>query len=211
MNSKANEPNISNEQDEVSTESSPNTVISGVRLPVSRYALFFLLLMLGAGADLVTKHYVFQHYYQFEFGADNSPIWWINGILGIQTSTNAGALFGFGQGFSKLFATLSVLVLVGIITWLFVFKGAVDRWLTFAFGLISGGIIGNFYDRVGWGYNPAHPAYIKNHVRDWIHFNLDGIPIFNPWPNFNIADALLVTGAIMLFLHAFLFSAKTDA
>jgi signal peptidase II len=27
--------------------------------------------------------------------------------------------------------------------------------------------------------------------------------IFNPWPNFNIADSLLVTGAIMLVVHAF--------
>jgi lipoprotein signal peptidase len=26
--------------------------------------------------------------------------------------------------------------------------------------------------------------------------------IFNPWPNFNIADSLLVTGAIMLIVHA---------
>jgi lipoprotein signal peptidase len=28
------------------------------------------------------------------------------------------------------------------------------------------------------------------------------LAIFNPWPNFNIADSLLVTGAIMLVVHA---------
>lgn len=200
-----------NQLGSVSTDSPQATIDQGVRFPKSRYALFFLPLIFGAIADLVSKHYIFSRFYRFHFMEDNTPIWWIEGILGIQTSTNAGALFGIGQGFSWLFATLSVFVLLGILLWLFVFKGAVDRWLTFALGLIGGGIIGNFYDRVGWGYNPDHPAIIKNHVRDWIHFHLDGVPFFNPWPNFNIADALLVTGAIMLFLHAFLYSSANQS
>jgi signal peptidase II len=39
-------------------------------------------------------------------------------------------------------------------------------------------------------------------VRDWILFEWKGIPFLEPWPNFNIADSLLVTGAIMLVVHA---------
>jgi len=109
-----------------------------------------------------------------------------------------------------LFAGLSIAVLLAILAWLFVFRGILDRWLTLALGLISGGIIGNFVDRVGWGYDPAHPIDIKYHVRDWIHFHLEGVPWFNPWPNFNIADSLLVTGAVMLFLHALFFTEKIE-
>jgi lipoprotein signal peptidase len=34
--------------------------------------------------------------------------------------------------------------------------------------------------------------------------------MFNPWPNFNIADSLLVTGAIMLVVHAFVWREGTE-
>ena len=43
---------------------------------------------------------------------------------------------------------------------------------------------------------------MRDNVRDWILFRLEGVPFFDPWPNFNIADSLLVAGAILLFLHA---------
>jgi signal peptidase II len=72
--------------------------------------------------------------------------------------------------------------------------------------MISGGILGNLYDRVGLGYVATYPMEIKNNVRDWILFELDGVRIFDPWPNFNIADSLLVCGAIMLFIHAFFYT-----
>jgi signal peptidase II len=35
-------------------------------------------------------------------------------------------------------------------------------------------------------------------VRDWLHFKINGIV---DWPVFNIADSLLVCGAIILFWH----------
>lgn len=176
------------------------------RIPRSRFALFLFPLFLGAAVDLWSKHVVFKHYFPSDFGSGYEPSWWIDGILGIQTSTNAGALFGIGQGLSWVFASLSVIVFAGIVIWLFVFRGALDRWLTLTLGLISAGIIGNFVDRVGWGYDPTRPIEIKYHVRDWIHFNLEGVYFFNPWPNFNVADSLLVTGAIMLLVHALFFS-----
>jgi signal peptidase II len=48
-------------------------------------------------------------------------------------------------------------------------------------------------------------------VRDWILFRLEGVPFFDPWPNFNIADSALVIGAILLFLHAFITPAEKTA
>ena len=49
-------------------------------------------------------------------------------------------------------------------------------------------------------------------MRDWILFTWpeSGLKIFDPWPNFNIADSLLVTGAIMLVVHALVWREKTD-
>ena len=132
--------------------------------------------------------------------------YWVDGIFGIQTSTNPGALFGVGQGLSWVFAILSFVALVGIIGWLFVWKAAWDRWLTTALGFITGGILGNLYDRLGLGYLPEYPESIKTNVRDWIFFRLEGWWMLDPWPNFNIADSVLVTGAIMLFIHALIFA-----
>lgn len=183
----------------------------GVRPSLGRYALFCLPLTLGLAADLITKSYMFRHFYDPDKIGAQEKHWWIEGIFGIQTSTNPGALFGFGSGHSTTFAALSVVALVGIVIWVFAFGAWRDRWLTFSLGMICGGIFGNLYDRIGLGYTPGFPPSIRTNVRDWILFNLDGVPYFNPWPNFNIADALLVTGAIMLFVHAFLYPPEDES
>lgn len=132
---------------------------------------------------------------------DEAHWWLIPNVLGIQTSTNQGALFGLGQGNSLLFATLSIGALIGIFIWLFVAKAARDWWITITLGVICGGIIGNLYDRLGLWHGPDPGPFEKNAVRDWIHFRVEGLPFFDPWPNFNIADSLLVCGALSLFIH----------
>ena len=86
---------------------------------------------------------------------------------------------------------------------------AQSRWMTIALGLITGGILGNLYDRMGFGYVARYGEQHVYHVRDWIHFRLQGVPFCDPWPNFNIADSLLVTGAIMLFVFALIFPDPT--
>ena len=180
-----------------------------VRLPSSRYILFFCIAAAGLAADLITKHFAFKHYFDpTQIG--QQPRWLVDGIFGLQTATNPGALFGMGSGFSWLFAILSVVAVSVIFGWLFLFKGAVDRWLTFTLALITGGILGNLYDRVGLGALPSYPQEIHTNVRDWILFRLQGVPFFDPWPNFNLADCWLVCGAALLFFHA-LFLAPDDS
>jgi signal peptidase II len=170
-------------------------------LPLNRYVVYFALASVGCAADLWTKHAVFKWRGLPQF--DNE--WWlIENRFGIQTSLNPGALFGMGAGWWWLFASLSVVALIGIITWLFWFRAASDRWITVALGIVSGGILGNLYDRLGLDKLPGVPPELMHSVRDWILFVWPEIKlqIFNPWPNFNIADTLLVTGAIMLVVHA---------
>ncbi len=185
-----------------------NNTNQGERPSLGRYALFFLPAMIGLAADLMTKSYMFANHFSVERAEQGYPQaqqWWVEGIFGIQTSTNPGALFGIGKGFSWLFAIFSVVAVIGILAWLFRFGGIKDRWLTFAMGLVTGGVFGNLYDRVGWGFTEGFPEAIRTNVRDWVLFRLEGVPMFDPWPNFNIADAVLVAGAIMLFVHAFMF------
>lgn len=176
-------------------------------MPVNRFALFFGLATMGVVLDLWTKSYMFTHYFDPTNTESHQTIHWlIEGVFGIQASTNPGALFGIGRGLSWLFAALSFLALSGIFCWLFVWKAAKDRWLTVALGLITGGILGNLYDRLGFGYLSDYPESIRTNVRDWIYFRLEGVPMFDPWPNFNFADSFLVCGAVMLFVHALFFS-----
>jgi signal peptidase II len=178
------------------------------------YATFFALAAVGGSLDLLTKEAIFR---AFGYPGQQATWWLVQDRLGIQTALNPGALFGMGGGKRMIFAALSVAALAGIFSWLFLWKAARDRWLTFALGIISGGIIGNLYDRLGlWhfrGLPEGMDAEYTGAVRDWILFQWKEVPLrmFNPWPNFNIADAFLVAGAIMLAMHALTYREKKAA
>lgn len=161
-------------------------------LPYTRYATFFTIALAGGGIDLATKSWIFDR-----LGMPGGPVWWIwPEIFGFQTSLNQGALFGIGQGQVWLFATLSVLALAGIGYWLFGARGAHDRWMTVALAAITAGILGNLYDRLGLWSVAGLPDVHLYAVRDWILFQYR--PWNFTWPNFNIADSLLVCGAGMI-------------
>jgi signal peptidase II len=104
---------------------------------------------------------------------------------------NHGALFGFLRKHKAAanggFALISLLAAAAIILWSCQKATAADRWLCVALGLILGGTLGNFYDRL-----------MFNGVRDFLHWNY----LFD-WPVFNVADCCLVVGAGMLLVHAF--------
>lgn len=169
--------------------------------------IFFVIAACGLAADLGTKTWAFANYYPYyqdlEYGpVDNAPHWLIDGVLGIQTSTNGGALFGVMQGFQIVFIVLSVFAMLAILAWLFFFRGWQDRLLVFCLSMISGGILGNLYDRLGLWHQSETPPDAYREVRDWIHFRLAGVPYFDPWPNFNIADSLLVVGVGIMLIQS---------
>lgn len=166
-----------------------------------RAFLFCSLAVLGCAADLVTKHLVFRHPELYP-GSE----WWLwQGHVGIQKSLNEGGLFGLGQGGVALFAAFALAAAMAIPVWLFRFRAAQDRWLTIALGMVMGGILGNFHDRLGlsqltWDrFDPARAGQTVHAVRDWILVQWNDHCV---WPNFNIADALLVCGAGLLFVQA---------
>ena len=162
--------------------------------PVRRVACFFALAVTGCLADLLSKSVVFTW-----LGPPNGTeniYWLMEGYVGIETALNRGALFGMGEGKVWLFACLSFVALGGILFWLFRKSNQNDWLLTITLGIVTGGILGNLYDRLGlWSEFKVFA------VRDWIRlsYQYDGYV----WPNFNIADSLLVCGAALLVWHSF--------
>ncbi len=163
----------------------------------TRWLLFVGLAALGASLDLFTKQWVFS----WRGLPGQLPPWWlIEPYVGIETAVNPGALFGLGAGWGKLFAALSLVAAVAILIWLHTFRAIDSWWLVVALACVTGGILGNLYDRLGlWNPPPEVPQWSSG-VRDWILFQYNAHYV---WPNFNIADSLLVCGAIMLAVHSF--------
>ena len=163
----------------------------------SRAAVFACLAIFGGTIDLWTKQVIFA----WRGLPGQKDIWWvIEGYFGIETAVNIGAVFGVGAGQGHLFAVLSIGAAIGILVWLFWFRAAESWWLTTALGLITGGIIGNLYDRLGMWWQVGYPDEWKSGVRDWILWQASDQW---KWPNFNIADSLLVVGACMLLYQSF--------
>jgi signal peptidase II len=173
-------------------------------VPASRSLVFLTIAILGCAADLITKKSVFS--WLGMPGPDSRTHWFWENVVGFQTSLNEGALFGIFQGCVPVFAGLSIVAAIGIFIWLFYARAAHDWLLTIALGCVTAGIFGNLYDRLGlmnlvWPVNDGlHMAGQEVHaVRDFV------LVMIGTWhfPNFNVADSLLVCGAILLFWHAF--------
>lgn len=168
-------------------------------IPRNRYVWFFCLTVFALALDLVSKDVVFA-----DLGHPGGQSDWVQSFFGgwstfrFYTSINQGALWGIGQGKSWLFASLSVVAVVGILVWLFRYGAAQSLWLTIALGLILGGTLGNLYDRCGF-----HECVINGRlvygVRDFLLFTFGSFH----WPIFNFADVFLVTGAVMLGIQSF--------
>ncbi len=136
-------------------------------IPPSRFILYAAIAGIGAAIDLATKSWIFG-WLGFP-DPQRREYFLVDRVFALTTSLNAGALFGFGQGRSFEFAMLSLLAVVFIAYWLF-FSGAARDWvLTLTMGLITAGILGNLYDRLGLPHLtwPGSGERIYA-VRDWL-------------------------------------------
>ncbi|HMP08601.1 MAG TPA: signal peptidase II, partial [Lacipirellulaceae bacterium] len=132
--------------------------------------------------------------------------WVWPGHAGFQLSLNEGALFGMGQGGVWLFAACSLAAAVAIPAWLFAWGGAADWRVTLILAAVLGGVLGNLYDRIDlpgllWDEFRADRAGESVYaVRDFVLLARRWPPQgrWDVWPNFNVADALLVCGAAAL-------------
>ncbi|HYK73489.1 MAG TPA: signal peptidase II [Pseudoneobacillus sp.] len=109
----------------------------------------------------------------------------IENFLYITSHRNRGAAWGILQGQMWFFYVITIIVIIGIIYYIQkVAKGKL--LLGIALGLMLGGAIGNFIDRV-----------IRKEVVDFINtyiFSYD-------FPVFNVADSALVVGVALLMIQ----------
>jgi len=116
----------------------------------------------------------------------------VEGFLHFGYAENPGIAFGqFQEGgeFGRwLLIALAALAAVGVALYIFRAARTDDRTLG-ACALLLAGIVGNLTDRVRLGY-----------VIDFIEVHLGSYQ----WPTFNVADAAICTGAVLLALDIIL-------
>lgn len=109
----------------------------------------------------------------------------------LQLVYNAGAAFGFlddaGGWQNTFFVVVAAAISLFIVLQLRKLTRA-ELQIAVAYALILGGALGNVVDRVRQGY-----------VVDFIHWFYNDYH----WPNFNIADAAISIGAVLLILDVF--------
>ncbi|MGJ7922469.1 signal peptidase II [Neobacillus sp. LXY-4] len=136
-------------------------------------ALFVIIL------DQMTKWLIVKN---LEIG---ESIEMIENFLYITSHRNRGAAWGILQGQMWFFYVITVIVIIGIV--FYIQKAVKGKWLLgVSLGLMLGGAIGNFIDRV-----------FRKEVVDFINTYIFGYD----FPVFNIADSALVIGVILLMIQ----------
>jgi signal peptidase II len=137
--------------------------------------------------------------------ADQLSKWWavdrlsggpitILGSIRLALTHNSGGAFGLGSGV----VPVVVLAVIALVVVLFVVGRSIDRTSTaIALGLVLGGALGNLSDRVF-----RSPGFGRGSVIDFVDLRW--------WPVFNLADAAITCGCVLLVLLSF-GGSRTDA
>lgn len=144
------------------------------RLPIIVPLVAFVTVAL----DQLTKHLVRSNIALYDSIPDA-------GFFRLVHTQNTGAAFGIFENATPYLALFSSIALA-VIVWVVVSKRFFfleNTWGSLALGLAAGGTLGNLIDRVYYGF-----------VTDFLKAG--------PWPAFNIADASMVTGMLLItFLY----------
>ena len=166
--------------EEVGNSSGDSAVRRG---PIYRDFLLIQLAVLVFLSDQFSKYLVREFLLLYE----SIPA---QGFLRITHTFNTGSIFGLFQGHNSPLILVSFLG-VAVLILLYRSQRFPTGLLRISLGLQLGGAFGNLVDRLRLG-----------HVTDWVDVG--------PWPVFNIADASIVTGLIIL-AWLFIMSERTTA
>jgi signal peptidase II len=109
-----------------------------------------------------------------------------NLVLVWNRGVSFGMLQGLGAALPLVLSAVALAVVVGLTVWL---SRTEQRPSAFGLGLVIGGALGNVVDRVRYGA-----------VADFFDFHLAGYH----WPAFNLADAAICVGAVILLADGLL-------
>jgi len=143
---------------------------------ISLYSLLAAIAGLVILLDQITKQIIRTN---LSLGQVYRPDLWLSEYARIVHWKNTGAAFGLFQSMGGVFTILSFVVAAVIIIY---YPQVPERdWtVRIAMGLLLGGAIGNLIDRLTYG-----------HVTDFLSVG--------SFPVFNIADASISTGVVILF------------
>lgn len=116
---------------------------------------------------------------------------------------NPGMAFGFDPGidFKLWISIFSIAASVGLVAYIYRVRNQ-SKALKVALAFILGGAVGNLIDRMFYGIFYGYGKMFYGRVVDFLdfdffHFSLFG-RTFDRWPIFNIADASVTIGVIIL-------------
>lgn len=142
-----------------------------------RLRLFLIVVALVVALDQLSKLWIDANRPQTEL---------LPGFLDLVYVKNYGAIFGLVHSHTELFITLGIAASVIILVFLYYFPPATTVGML-SFALILSGAVGNLIDRIRFGYVID---FISFHVHELFH-----------WPAFNVADAALTVGILMLIYY----------
>ncbi|PGZ99551.1 signal peptidase II [Bacillus pseudomycoides] len=149
--------------------------------------IYYLIALFVIVIDQVSKWIIVK---EMELG-QSIPI--IDNVLYITSHRNTGAAWGILEDRMWFFYVITVIFVIFIVIYMQKFAKT-DKLLGIALGLVLGGAIGNFIDRV-----------FRKEVVDFIHTYIFS---YN-FPVFNIADSALCVGVMLIIIQTLLEGKKT--
>lgn len=157
-------------------------------------SLYYMLALVVISLDQYTKMLALQH---LQFATPVAVMPFVNWTLLFNTGAAFSFLSSAGGWQQWLFGGLAMAVSIFITVYIWKLPQTA-RLLSLSLALILGGALGNVYDRVMLG-----------HVVDFVDVYLSScgaLARFFPdchWPAFNVADAAITIGAILLLVDSF--------
>ncbi|WP_028398937.1 signal peptidase II [Ectobacillus panaciterrae] len=144
--------------------------------------IYYLIALFVILIDQLSKWLIVKN---MELG-ESIPI--INDVLYITSHRNKGAAWGILQNQMWFFYVITIVFIAAVVYYMRKYAKT-DKLLGISLGLILGGAIGNFIDRV-----------VRKEVVDFIHTYIFS---YN-FPVFNVADSALCIGVALIFIQTLL-------
>lgn len=154
---------------------------------VLAYRTLWVLALLIFTVDQLSKTWVAANLDFPTYLPHEGAITVVDGFFYLVHVGNTGAAWSMFRDQSTILAVFAGLTLLGIYFWRH-HLGLQDRRVQTSFGLLCGGIVGNFLDRI-----------LHGHVIDFFDFHF-GDYIY---PTFNVADIGICVGVLLYLWHSF--------
>jgi signal peptidase II len=139
-----------------------------------RYVLLLSIAAVVVGLDQLTKQLALDR-------LDDGPVHLIDGVLSLRLTFNSGGAFGLLRGLPGVFLAATLAIVSLILLW--TRKVEQRSWIV-SLGLVVGGGLGNVFDRMFRDLGGRVVDFVDLHV----------------WPVFNVADAAIVTGVVVMLI-----------